>query len=107
MSSRGAAIVAHDEARATRDLSMPLSANEDSSDDEVLDVVQLGGHHSMVIKRTEVPFSSTSIPPLELRSLTLWAPGTCPRQPEQCTAGIVDRTGASQNTIIEIFDLCS
>jgi hypothetical protein len=74
---------------------MPLSANEDSSD-EALDVAQLGEHHSMVIKRTEVPSSSNSIHPLELRSLTLWAPGTCPRQPDQCIVGI----GASQNTIL-------
>ena len=86
---------------------MPLSAKEDSSSDEDLDVAQSGGHHSMVIKRTEVPSTGNSVHPLELRSLTLWAPGTCPRQPERCTAGIVDRTGASQNTIIEIFDLCS
>jgi hypothetical protein len=76
---------------------MPLSANEDSSDEEH-DDIHLGGKH-VVIKRIEVPPSSNSTHPLELRSLTLWAPGTCPRQREQCIAGI----GVSRNTAVKFL----
>ena len=84
-----AAAIARDEARAT------LSVSADDSSDDALHAAAVGEHRggsgasrSMVIRRMEVTSSGSISNPLELRLLTLWAPGTCPSQPEQRIAGL-------------------
>lgn len=103
-----AVAVARDEARATRSVTMSSSAGIDSSSDEDLDAAAVEANHggggtscSMLIKRTELSLSDSISNPLELRSLTLWAPGTCPGQPEQRIAGI-----GAQNVLLTVV-LCS
>ena len=94
---RDAARVAREEAHATRSLSVSLSAEANSSSEDALDATDLGGAaRNMVIRRTEVLPSNSSVPPLELRSLTLWAPGTCPNQLEERVMGAITAVKAGR-----------